>query len=291
MITFACEQCNTAIQVPDEHAGRQGRCPACGTVVTIPMASAARAQPPQPAPPAAQPPMQQAPAQMPPPIPPPAWGPAPLPPGVGEPSKTLAVLALIFGLVAAIPFLGALSGLAALILGGISLAGKKPGKGMAIAGLIAGLVLGTGSTVFAVYKAYQGVRAVQSKAMAASCRANLHSIGAGLAMYSAMNDDRFPDSLQVLVDKDVIGPGGLKCPAAKHHNCGYIYAKPATRRYRSSYDAIVVCDRKDNHDGPRNVLFVDGSVRSIETEAELRGLLSEPQNAEFAKRLREVEGP
>ena len=282
MITFTCGQCNTAIQVPDEHAGRKGRCPGCGTVVTIPPAYAA-APPPQPAPPPVQPYMPPQPY-----MPQPAWGPAPMPPGVGGPSKILAVLALIFGFVAIIPFLGALCGLAALVLGGISLAGKKPGKGMAVTGVIAGLLLGAGSTVGAVLLIIQ----FQHKGQEVRCRNNLHSIGIAVQAYASENRNRFPDDLDKL--RPYVDRYELRCPRAEsHHSDGdYIYAKPAERisDLRRPSRTIIACDRKGNHDGRRNAAYADGHVESIESEAELQRLLSEPDNAAMAKRLGEPGG-
>lgn len=36
MIDFACEHCGGLVRFPASHAGKQGRCPSCGRVVTIP---------------------------------------------------------------------------------------------------------------------------------------------------------------------------------------------------------------------------------------------------------------
>jgi len=36
MIKFSCKNCGQRIKVPDEHAGKKGRCPKCKTVVVIP---------------------------------------------------------------------------------------------------------------------------------------------------------------------------------------------------------------------------------------------------------------
>jgi len=40
-IEFRCTQCQKLLRVPDETAGRQAKCPACDTVLTIPSASSA----------------------------------------------------------------------------------------------------------------------------------------------------------------------------------------------------------------------------------------------------------
>src|SRR5262245_57062083 len=49
-ITFNCPGCGKGYSVPDVHAGKQTKCRACGTVLTIPMArQAAFAAAPMPA--------------------------------------------------------------------------------------------------------------------------------------------------------------------------------------------------------------------------------------------------
>jgi endogenous inhibitor of DNA gyrase (YacG/DUF329 family) len=39
MIRFRCEQCSHSISIQNEHAGRQGKCPGCGSVITVPAES------------------------------------------------------------------------------------------------------------------------------------------------------------------------------------------------------------------------------------------------------------
>lgn len=39
MIRFCCEHCGHKIAVEDTHAGKRGKCPACGTIVTVPAES------------------------------------------------------------------------------------------------------------------------------------------------------------------------------------------------------------------------------------------------------------
>jgi phage FluMu protein Com len=39
MITFRCEHCNEELSVPDNTAGKKGKCPHCGKIVQIPTAS------------------------------------------------------------------------------------------------------------------------------------------------------------------------------------------------------------------------------------------------------------
>jgi len=51
-IEFRCSSCGKLLRVGDENAGKQARCPACGTIGTIPEASPPSAEPAVPLPPA-----------------------------------------------------------------------------------------------------------------------------------------------------------------------------------------------------------------------------------------------
>jgi len=287
MIRFNCDQCGTAIEVPDEHAGKRGRCPGCKALVTIPSAPAGESipspAPPAPAPPAPAPPPAppQAPAapqilSPPPPVYAPVYARIP-PPG---PSKALAICALVFGCLGFIPLLA----LVGIVLGGIALIAKKPGKGMAATGLILGLVLGSGSTIAGLY--FLGL--ARENARQTVCRGNLNSIGRAMHMYAADNDDRYPEDLKALIQTGSIWEGALKCPSARSgRECDYVYLKPERN---GPYDAIAACERKGNHEGLRNVLYVDGSVRGM-TESEFQRFLTDPENEAFAEHLRKTEGP
>ncbi|MEA3226431.1 MAG: hypothetical protein U9Q07_10820, partial [Planctomycetota bacterium] len=39
MIRFCCDRCGHKISIQNKHAGRQGKCPACGGVITVPAES------------------------------------------------------------------------------------------------------------------------------------------------------------------------------------------------------------------------------------------------------------
>ena len=54
-IRVACPGCGTELNVPDEMAGRQGKCPKCGQVMVIPQVAPATAPTPQAPPPAPAP--------------------------------------------------------------------------------------------------------------------------------------------------------------------------------------------------------------------------------------------
>ena len=39
MIEFACKHCGKRLVIPDESAGKKGKCPQCGTLVQVPRAA------------------------------------------------------------------------------------------------------------------------------------------------------------------------------------------------------------------------------------------------------------
>ena len=61
-ISFPCYACNQVLKVGGDKAGKRGKCPKCGTMLTIPIASAVEAAPPPAAPPRAAPPPVSQPA-------------------------------------------------------------------------------------------------------------------------------------------------------------------------------------------------------------------------------------
>ena len=269
MIRFTCEKCGAAIRVSEEHAGKQGRCPDCQAIVTIPSAPPAGGAPPSP-PPVPRPPY--APAGMPPqPLPPRMSGP---PPG-----KALAICALVFGALGIFPILG----LVGIILAIIVLAGKKPGKGLALTGLALGLVLGTGSGVLG----FVMLSRARELARQAYCLGNLNSIGKGLRVYAADRNERYPEDLNALIEAGYISRQCLRCPSTRGaRECDYVYLKA---HWDSPGRTIVACDRKGNHEDWRNVLYLHGSCRGM-TEAGFQAELAREHNKQFAEHLRKIEG-
>ena len=166
MIEFNCSQCGKTVRVADESAGRQGRCPSCQAVLTIPSAA---------------------------PSPPPVWPPAmppPLPPGAGRmpgppPSKAMPICALVFGCLGVIlPILG----LVGVVLGIVVLASRRPGKGMAATGVVLGLVLSGASSYFLL----RGLGRARELARQSTCMANLKSTSSAIETYKADNKSRTP---------------------------------------------------------------------------------------------------
>ena len=139
MIELTCSQCGKTLRVPDERAGKQGRC-ACGVMITIPSVPAPAAPPPP-----SGPPVQPAAAVR-------------FSAGttaVQRPAKGMAVCALVFGCVAIVfPPLG----LVAIILGIVVLASRRQGKGMATVGLVLGLVLPVPTIMILLWAVQSAVR-------------------------------------------------------------------------------------------------------------------------------------
>ena len=124
----------------------------------------------------------------------------------------------------------------------------------------------------AIGSAYTGVvTAVISPAMNKAkdqaktvvCMSNLKIIGNAIHMYSLDNDDKFPDSLDML-DAYVNEDGGLKCP---EHKYGYIYRGCDLAANCDSQMIMVYCiDHLKDGSGKIIVLCYDGHVESVTTE-------------------------
>jgi len=142
-IRIRCD-CGRVVDWPDTSAGQTVECPGCRAQVTLPAWA-----------PATPPPrwVAGAPAAVPGPTPPPRVVPPPPPAApwvVQRPSKGLAVASMVLGIVscgscflfACFPFsfAGVICGLLGVVLGCVSLAKKRPGKGFSIAGVSTGAV-------------------------------------------------------------------------------------------------------------------------------------------------------
>ncbi len=198
MIQFKCGSCGREIKVKDEYAGRQGKCPGCGTIVTVPAAQVAA---PAGATGATAPPLSPAPqpgAPQPggaqPGAPFPGMSPAPYQyaPPQAAPSKGQATAALVLGLCSIfIPGAGAICAILALVFGIMALSRKMPGKGMAIGGVITagvGVVAQVGVFALMIY----GLNMSRDLARMTVCQANLSATIKGCALYSAMTNDVYP---------------------------------------------------------------------------------------------------
>lgn len=193
MIRFNCSSCGNLVEVPDEHAGKKGKCPDCQTLVDIPQASVAEAAAPSasaPSAPAVEPGwyyavggQQQGPVSAPAlvaqieagQLPPTVqvwrsgmdnWAPAntvaefqqvaalPLPAAAPR-NCGLAITSLVLGLIPCT----CVPSLLAVIFGHIALSkidkseGQLKGRGMAIAGLVLGYIFTIANIIYGIVTA------------------------------------------------------------------------------------------------------------------------------------------
>ncbi len=125
-----------------------------------------------------------------------------------------------------------------------------------------------------------GLRASAGRADSVRCGFQLKKIGLVLEQYATGNNG-YPPTLNALVEKGLLSPGDLKCPAGAR---GYFYFPPTANA------RIFACDLAGNHGDSRSVLFRDGSVLQM-TPAEFDKAMKEPAHAAFAKALAAVEAP
>ena len=124
------------------------------------------------------------------------------------------------------------------------------------------------------------------------CQNKLQMVYAALKAYEETYGDP-PETLSLLYEKKppLARETLMDCPGGR--KSGYFYLHPRTLRNISSpTKRILVCDFADNHhNGTRNVLFLDGTVRQETYSTDkFQELLNEPENAEFARMLKAAEG-
>ena len=104
---------------------------------------------------------------------------------------------------------------------------------------------------------------VQARRIA--CKSNLKIIGMALFMYSSDNKDKFPADLETLVAKTYLRENKmLICPATKLRD-SYIY-RGASITVADIPWMIMVYEKSGNHEGGRNVLFLDGHAEWVQEE-------------------------
>lgn len=211
---------------------------------------------------------------------------APTPPGRG-----LAITSFVLGLVG-LPT--CLPGIAAIVLGIVSLAKKRPGKGFAITGIVLGVLAVPVSSFLVGYQGFEAILMSSSSARSRqACSNNLHQIGIAIASYAHDNSYCTPDSLDQLVKQKYLqSTQGLQCPSCTQTGPGgYFYFSPGSLPKLSDPSAaIVACDYRSSHGGTRNVLYADWHLATM-PETKFQRDLQRPENAAFAAALRKAEGP
>jgi hypothetical protein len=154
---------------------------------------------------------------------------------------------------------------------------------------IAGIVLGAVGLVASPIILYPALTRALEMTRRASCAANLHSLEISLSLYRTENADAYPQDLDPLVKGGLQLPKLLKCPSCEgNRKCDYFYLAPAKDAPATT---MVACDFRGNHQGEmRNVLHMDGHIKGL-PEAEFQQALAQPENAAFAEALKKAEGP
>ncbi|GAH38376.1 unnamed protein product, partial [marine sediment metagenome] len=104
----------------------------------------------------------------------------------------------------------------------------------------------------------------------AACVKRLKNLGGAWLIYTADSEGRMPENLEALLP--YLGGAGarplLACPSADESIPGYIYVKSADNMFRleAPEEVMLIFDKRGNHRGGRNVLFVDEHVEWINEE-------------------------
>ena len=273
MIDSRCPNCGEAFSVPEAMAGQSLTCPKCGSLTTAELPTAVPATTASPTDGDHQP--------------------------VAQPSKGMAVASLVLGICGFVPMLGAATALLGIILGRDVLVWRYPGRRLAIGGVVTAAVSLLVQVPMMILIGLSSLASTGVIPRRAVCTATLDSIGEAVLLYITDNRGLAPANLQALVDEKFLSPRLLECASNRTRgNVDYFYFRLPDKAPGNS---LMACDLKGNHTlawtsmalknrKGRNVLLLDGTVKWL-SETEFRDELAEPQNADFAKALAEVEGP
>lgn len=107
---------------------------------------------------------------------------------------------------------------------------------------------------------------LKARAMATrmACGNNLKGIGKALLIYANDYSDHFPPNLEILTSTVEVSPKILVCPSTMQKDSFIYCGKGLTTSDEPSM--IMVYDKKGNHEGGRNVLFMDSHVEWVPEE-------------------------
>jgi hypothetical protein len=181
--------------------------------------------------------------------------------------------------------------IAGVVLGIIALVQHKReptrfrGRGMAIAGICTGIVgIALGSWFFTRTNPSLARAADLSKRLV--CSANIKGIGTCCMIYANDYDGPFPPNLKMLVESGDLTFKQVHCPADRgaenDETPSYIYI--AGQSEKDNPRNVLAYEKLENHGGKgANVLFRDGSVLFIESQAELDKHLAETEKRMAAR--------
>jgi prepilin-type processing-associated H-X9-DG protein len=212
--------------------------------------------------------------------------------GAAEDAKTsgLAITALVLMVLSV--FTCGLTALPALICGIIALVkignsgGQLKGKGFAIAGIVAPVVM---IPIMAMQLAIMMPALSRTKVLAQRlvCGTNIHGLGSAMQVYAFDYNDKFPTGSKwcdLLVEQVDVSPKSLVCPGAVDDSqCNYAMNENTERLGKDVPDDMVLLFETsesgwnvvggkellstDNHRGDGcNVLFADGHSEFVRTE-------------------------
>lgn len=210
-------------------------------------------------------------------VPPP---PMPYQPQQAKESNVMAILSLVAGVPGmCVPLLG----LVAIVLGALGISKARDprvgGKGLAIAGLVLGIV-GTVFSLLMISIALPALNTAREAANRMKCMSNLNVIGKGILLYANENGGAYPPDLATLSKTQDIELNVFVCPssddtvAADHASlhagghCTYVYVgKGKSTKKNYSASAVVAFEDPSPHGEGMNVLFEDGHVEFVSDSA------------------------
>jgi predicted Zn finger-like uncharacterized protein/prepilin-type processing-associated H-X9-DG protein len=249
-----CPHCGHAYAVSAEEAaamaGRSFACTACGQPFTLSPSGAAFVQPAQHVAYAS---------------------------GAHVKSNPLAIASLICGCLLCVPFV---PGIGSIVCGAIGMRKTRDpavtGKGMAIAGLVLGIinVLAWGAyfgLIFAIMVPTLGV--ARQTANQVKCAQNLRQLGLAIQLYANQNGGAFPATIESLLDNPALGVSSAlyDCPVtpasppsatssqALAGKAEFVYVGKGLTS-SSPPNAVVAYEPLSNHGTGSNVLYADGTV-------------------------------